>query len=84
MSTVISANFLDKTKLNTSSNFGILDELLVPMRSGASIEATPQSQPPHFQPLRTGQGRNEETKKGPWAAEAARLDPLPSRLERGS
>jgi len=72
------------SRLNTSQNLGILIELFASVRSGASIEASPQSQPPRFSILSKGRSHNEETKRDPWAAEAARLDPLPSRLERGN
>jgi len=80
----ISLNFSRTSRPNTSPNLGILIELFAPVRSGASIEASPQSQSPRFSIFSKGQSRNEETKRDPWAAKAARLDPLPSRLERGS
>ena len=39
-------NFSKRSKLNTSLNLGILRELPTSGSSGASIEASPQSQPP--------------------------------------
>jgi hypothetical protein len=50
-------------------------EFFASVRSGASIEATIQSQPPRFPIPPEGRSHDEETKRDPWAAEAARLDP---------
>ena len=44
----ISLKFSRSSRPNTSPNLGILIELFASVRSGASSEASPQSQPPRF------------------------------------
>jgi hypothetical protein len=70
----IPLNFSKSSKSNTSPNLGILIELFASVRSGASIEASIQSQPPRFLSFQRAEAA-EKTKRDPWAAEAARLDP---------
>jgi hypothetical protein len=55
----IPLNFSKSSKSNTSPNLGILIELFASVRSGASIEASIQSQPPRFLSFQ----RAEATKK---------------------